>query len=472
MEEERQIISDLKKKIYRVEALLNVYNPAIYPANVLSTHRADWTQKVEAAFTDVTEASFSVKELMLDNQEEYDGLVRGITDKVSTFLLDISLKALSLTTAMTDANHGSSPSVTAPGVPNNEARNAAATIEVDVEELQVAIKSLLSEIRMTEDVGAAGDHEVVVWMQSVTPWRKRFRDIQAKYFMIKKKVYQFQLDEQTFLEAQTAMCDLETELEEKIADLEYEDGQRKLYSLSKEKPGNVKYPSFSGHDSEDYPRFEREVKSAFESNQVAMKDRVKTLRECLHGDALMVVPRDLKSIEKAFSNLSTRFSDATRLMRHKMETLSGLGMFPKPGSKAPSHLRAQLKWLVQLDQLLSDMFDLALKSSDLRCEVYKPSTLNAIKKLFPYRMCETMAERCVGVAEDTPSKMSSLQNFVQEKKTLVQGLLTDADTTIAGSAASLAHTHYEDRIGIGGEESESEMDSDDEFFIKMTTNRY
>ena len=167
--------------------------------------------------------------------------------------------------------------------------------------------------------------------------------------------------------------------------------------------------------------------------------------------------------KQAFSNLSTRFSDATRLMRHKMETLSGLGMFPKPGSKAPSHLRAQLKWLVELDQLLSDMFDLARKSSDLYCEVYKPSTLNNFKKLFPYRMCETMAEQCVGVAEDTPSKMASLQSFVQEKVTLVQGLLTDADITIAGSA-SLAH-NYEDRIGIG---DECEMDSDDEFFAKMT----
>ena len=152
-------------------------------------------------------------------------------------------------------------------------------------------------------------------------------------------------------------------------------------------------------------------------------------------------------------------------MRHKMETLSGLGMFPKPGSKAPSHLRAQLKWLVELDQLLSDMFDLARKSSDLYCEVYKPSTLNNFKKLFPYRMCETMAEQCVGVAEDTPSKMSSLQSFVQEKVTLVQGLLTDADITIAGSA-SLAHT-YEERIGIG--DDGCEMDSADEFFMKMTT---
>ena len=67
--EGRQLISDLKKKIYQVETLLEVYNPNKYPANVLSTHRADWTRKVEAAFTDVTAASFSVKELLLGNQE-------------------------------------------------------------------------------------------------------------------------------------------------------------------------------------------------------------------------------------------------------------------------------------------------------------------------------------------------------------------------------------------------------------------
>ena len=47
--EERQVISDLEEKIYRVEALLGVYNPEIYPANVLNIHRVDWTQKVENA---------------------------------------------------------------------------------------------------------------------------------------------------------------------------------------------------------------------------------------------------------------------------------------------------------------------------------------------------------------------------------------------------------------------------------------
>ena len=133
MEVERQIISDFKMKIYEVEALLEVYNPSKYPATVLSIHRVDWTQKVETAFTAVTKASFSVTELRLDNQEEYNGMVRAIRDKVSGFLLDISLKALSLTSAMADGSHGNSlSSVSAPGAPDYEARKAAATIEVDV----------------------------------------------------------------------------------------------------------------------------------------------------------------------------------------------------------------------------------------------------------------------------------------------------------------------------------------------------
>ena len=64
--EERQIISDLKKKIFQVEGLLAMYNTTIYPAEVLSIHRVDWTQKVENAFTAVTEAHFSVTEMRLD----------------------------------------------------------------------------------------------------------------------------------------------------------------------------------------------------------------------------------------------------------------------------------------------------------------------------------------------------------------------------------------------------------------------
>merc|ERR1712218_250849 len=113
---------------------------------------------------------------------------------------------------MTDGSHGNSlSSASAPSAPNYEARNAAATIEIDVEELQVTIKSLLREIRMSEDVGAANDHDIVVLMQSVAPWRKRFRDIQTKYFHIKKKINQFQLHEDLLVELE--LVDLLLDLE-------------------------------------------------------------------------------------------------------------------------------------------------------------------------------------------------------------------------------------------------------------------
>ena len=133
------------------------------------------------------------------------------------------------------------------------------------------------------------------------------------------------------------------------------------------------------------------------------------------------------------------------MMNIKMETLATIGNFPKPGSKAAPHLRAQLKWLITLDQLLSDLFELAKLSPDLWSEVYKPSTLISFKRLFPYKMCEVMMEQFTG---DSVNKMACFQRYLKEKQISVQGILGDTDTSQA--SASLSRTHSADRIGIGG----------------------
>merc|ERR1712218_278734 len=206
-------------------------------------------------------------------------------------------------------------------------------------------------------------------MLSLQTWRIQFKEIQDLMFSIKKKVKSHNLDESGLEAAVTALSDLQSVMDTKIQDLIYEDEHRKLYSLAKDKSPDLKYPAFHGQDGEDYYQFEREVKSTLKSNQVARRDQVKVLRQCLHGDALDVVPKNLRCIEEAFSNLSKRFADATRMMNIKMDALTTMGSYPKPGSKAAPHLRAQLKWLINLDQLLSDMFDLAKLSPDLWCEV-------------------------------------------------------------------------------------------------------
>ena len=443
---EKPQVADLRMKIAKVQSYLDLYNPSKFPPPVLAAQKAEWTAKVDSSYVEVNEALSNVLVLKLEDGEDYNAMVAVLTEKVHVFTLELCTKVLSLAQPGLGGPPLTSGTVSEAAATDRETRAACASVEVDLEQLDTLVVSLLATIRKVEDAEELGDHDVQVAMLSLQTWRGQFKEIQDLMFSIKKKVKSSNLDERSLEAAVAAVSDLQSEMDTKIQDLLYEDEHRKLYSLAKDKSAkNLKYPSFHGHDGEDYFQFEREVKSTMISNQVARADQVKVLRQCLHGDALDIVPKNLRCIEKAFSDLSKRFGDATRMMNIKMETLATIGNFPKPGSKAAPHLRAQLKWLITLDQLLSDLFELAKISPDLWSEVYKPSTLISFKRLFPYKMCEAMMEQFSG---DSVNKMACFQRYLKEKRISVQGILGDTDTTHA--SASLSRTHSADRIGIGG----------------------
>ena len=445
--EKSLLVTDLKKKIAKVQSYLDLYNPAKFPPPVLAAQKAEWTAKVDNGYVEVNVALCKVQELQLEDGDTYNAMVAGLTDKVHAFTLEICTKVLSLAQPGLGGPPLASGTVSEAAAMDREARAASASVEVDLEQLDALTNSLLATIRKVEDAEELDDHAVQVAMLSLQTWRVQSKEIQDLMFSIKKKVRSHNLDESGLESAVAAVSGLQSEMDTKIQDLIYEDDHRKLYSLAKDKSPDLKYPAFHGQDGEDYYQFEREVKSTLKSNQVARRDQVKVLRQCLHGDALDIVPKNLRCIEEAFSNLAKRFGDATRMMNIKMELLGTMGSYPKPGSKAAPHLRAQLKWLINLDQLLSDMFDLAKLSPDLWCEVYKPSTLISFKRLFPYKMCEAMMEQFTG---DSVNKMACLQKYLKEKRISVQGILGDSAINTTHASASASRTHSADRIGIGG----------------------
>ena len=445
---EKPQVTDLRMKIAKVQSYLDLYNPTKFPPSVLAAQKAEWTAKVDSSYVEVNEALSNVLVLKLEDGEDYNAMVAELTEKVHVFTLEICTKVLSLAQPGLGGPPLASGTVSEAAAADRETRAACVSVEVDLEQLDALTDSLLAAIRKVEDAEELGDHDVQVAMLSLQTWRTQFKEIQDLMFSIKKKVKSSNLDERSLEAAVGAVSDLQSEMDTKIHDLIYEDEHRKLYSLAKDKSAkNLKYPSFHGQDGEDYFQFEREVKSTMKSNQVPRRDEVKVLRQCLHGDALDIVPKNLRCVEEAFSNLAKRFGDATRMMNIKMDALTTMGSYPKPGSKAAPHLRAQLKWLITLDQLLADMFELAKLSPDLWSEVYKPSTLISFKRLFPYKMCEAMMEQFTG---DSVNKMACLQKYLKEKRISVQGILGDSAINTTHASASASHTHSADRIGIGG----------------------
>ena len=282
---EKPQVTDLRMKIAKVQSYLNLFNPTKFPPSVLAAQKAEWTAKVDSSYVEVNEALSNVLVLKLEDGEDYNAMVAVLTEKVHVFTLELCTKVLSLAQPGLGGSPLASGTVSEAAAADRETRAASASVEVDLEQLDTLTESLLATIRKVEDAEEMGDHDVQVAMLSLQTWRVQFKEIQDLMFSIKKKVKSSNLDERSLEAAVAAVSDLQSEMDTKIHDLVYEDEHRKLYSLAKDKSPNLKYPSFRGQDGEDYYQFEREVKSTLKSNQVARRDEVKVLRQCLHGDA-------------------------------------------------------------------------------------------------------------------------------------------------------------------------------------------
>ena len=466
MEEEiKDLVTDLNKKAARVTALLEFYKPEKFPPSVLNMQKTEWLAKVETAYTDLMEALFILKDFM-DDAKEYDDLVNGITAKVNSFTLDYTMKILDLNT---DTSLSRESSTTSASV--TEARKAAASIAVDVEKINLDTGKLSEEIKAV-DVEEADDHEVSVVMGSLGDWSKRSREIQNQLYSVKKLVMEYSLDEGLLQVPEAAVAKLSSDLDKLVEDAKYEDSHRCLFSLSGTESSKVPYPSFSGGFDEDFSKFVTELEDVFKSNKVRRADKVKMLRGCLKGFPKTLVPENTKEIETALGTLDGMYGDVSRVMNAKMDQLKNLGKFPKPGSKTAPHLRAQIQWLLEIELLLGELVQLSTINQDLYCEVFKPSTMRELKSVFPYAMCEEMAETVVG---DCKKKMEMLQIYIVGKRKIVQKLLGDTDTP---GIATTTLCSRADRTGIGGWDDEDEdcvtgsldldpNDPDDYFFLLM-----
>ena len=91
----------------------------------------------------------------------------------------------------------------------------------------------------------------------------------------------------------------------------------------------------------------------------------------------------------------------------------------------------QLDWLMQLELLLKDVFELAKLSEDSYCEFYNPTLLRSIKSFFPYTMCEELSKELSGSTKD---KMEQLYDYIVSKRSTVQDMFKDSDVAVVADS--------------------------------------
>ena len=91
-------------------------------------------------------------------------------------------------------------------------------------------------------------------------WKKRLSQIEDSLFSLKKTVMTHDLPDDSLTNLKNSFNIVEVEVSTAVQELEYQDESRGLYSLSRSKSANVKYPRFNANDDEDFDKFETDFR--------------------------------------------------------------------------------------------------------------------------------------------------------------------------------------------------------------------
>ena len=444
MAEERRkdYYSKIKKFGSKLKSLTTLYDPEKYPPDVLLSNKENWLNKIEDNFEEFTSVLIDMEDEDWLTEEDKRTLAAQkdmITNDMTAFILAYNTKVLQirpvpavpapLSTAVSDASSTAGSEAAA-----QAKRTAVINVDIDYDKVRYKIKSLTKELSKCDDWNEAENHQIEAAMSKIEDWNKRMTDIEELLFTMKRNVLAHSLNDDKLSAASTAVESIRAELTDVTDNVRFEDEARCLYSMSRSKTAEVKLPTFGGQTDEDYLKFETEVKEAMRTNKVIRKDQIKKLREVLKGQAKTIIPDSIQDVDQAFSILSHMYGCPSRLVKARKNKLSSLGSFPKPGSKSTSHIKSQLEWLLALELLLTELFELADKDEDSYCEVFNATMLRSIKTYFPIKNLGDMSKFSGSVKE----KLEQLYTYVTELRESSQAVLRDLDDNVA-TAATVSH---------------------------------
>ena len=169
----------------------------------------------------------------------------------------------------------------------------------------------------------ADDIEIRRAMKTLENWRDRLnkvikqgRDLDA--ICIDTPLSNEQIGHYKSLLQQTK-CDVAKTLEQVKA----QDKERMIFADLPGKPEVLKLPIFHGNGSEDFVKFEENVKEAFKRNRIVKDNQLVKLRQdCLRGQAKILIPESTKDIDEAWTILKSCYSDPATVMSHRKDQLT------------------------------------------------------------------------------------------------------------------------------------------------------
>ena len=328
---EKEVKVKLSKITSKLTSYITLYNVDEFDARILKAKENEWMKKVEDTFHEFVETMTDV--LLEDDcsQELIDEWNNGnnkISDMVKQYLLKYQMKILNISSRDSSSSGGGrseTPSEAEQSSAEARAERAAiVSAEVEAEKIRAEVKKLSQEVKKVADWEKAEHAEVESAMHKIPDVGKRLSTLWSSFFSMKKTVLTHQLDETVMRAIEGSLKILETEVNQFIEDVEFEDHQRCLYSTAKTKIVEVKFPTFAAKPDEDYRKFQKQFEEALKSNRIPKEDQCKKLRENLKDGPKNLIPESLKDIEEAFRILKDMYGDPSRTVFARKKKLQSL----------------------------------------------------------------------------------------------------------------------------------------------------
>ena len=411
----------------RLRNLIKTYNPDNYQAQVLVSNKEEWIASAKTVYENLLDFAEEVsskpeitpgQDVTIENEidkagGEFQKFLAAFNEKCCVVAAP-QIQPLNFNNITNSSQDSINSTIIA-----EKLRTAEVDNNIHSEKVATAVKALKLEINKCEDWTVAEDHQIELAMTKLDSWKSQLKYLKERIWEMKRLVEIYDLDRAPLTRCEAAVNSVEGEANLAIENIEHEDGERFLFSLSKSKKADLKYPDFGGKPDEDFSKFCTEFKVALLGNRVSAGGQVAKLREHLKGGPRSLIPATMKTVEEALKVLTPIYGGADKTMDSRKDKIKALGPFPSSTLKTSKNVGKQLEWYLALQINLEDLQALADESDELNREIYNLSTHRTLLDLFPMEMHEDLSN----VEGNVKTKIEFVHTYVTDKKTKLQNQL-------------------------------------------------
>ena len=275
---------------------------------------------------------------------------------------------------------------------------------------------------------ATGEDHIVTWvMLKLTEWQDKLQSIDSLYQDLQVKTAVYRMADADHSAVSAAVEKTKSLLLDIKSIAEDQDIKRQLFSLDTSNRGEqIKWPTFSGEQGEDFFRFKKDFTDAAVQNKTSTRNQISKLKENIKGYAKSLIPDSITNIDRAFNILEHACGDSMKVVMYRVDKLLNVGIWPADGSR--DCYPKQVRWIIKVQTLLQEIIDLANTKDELAAIIYNKEKLAQILKLFPVFIVDKLV-KIPGYKEDTFKQIiTKLDEFKlsSQNRELVYGSSTPA----------------------------------------------